>query len=81
MSCEPSRQVRIVRCPECGATDAGAVEAQSAYDFTWMQCSDCGNGGLVDEWQIKFDWNVEIELCSGEDLPEYVAPLAPGKAL
>ena len=80
MSCEPPRVVTLVRCPACGSTDAGADESQSAYDFTYMQCHECGHGGLAAHWQIKFDWNVEGELI-GSELPEYVEPLAPGEDL
>jgi DNA-directed RNA polymerase subunit RPC12/RpoP len=67
--------VTIVRCPECGATDACADESQSAYEFTFMHCNDCGHGRLVDEWQIKFNWNVQDEMI-GNDYPEYLEPLA-----
>jgi hypothetical protein len=81
VGCEPPKRVRIVRCPECGSTDAGADESQSAYDLTWMQCGDCGNGALVDTWQIQFDWNLDLELASGEPLPEYLPPLPPGEDL
>ncbi len=77
MSCEPPRKVRIVRCPECGSTDAGSDESRSFIDLTYMQCGECGYGDLVDTWQIQFDWNVETELV-GDELPEYVEPLAPG---
>ena len=62
----------VVRCPKCGSTDAGADEAKSAYDFTFMQCNGCGHGALVDEWQIKDAWNVKIELAEGAPLPAYV---------
>ncbi len=80
MSCEPPKPITLVRCPECGSTNAGELESQSAYDFTYMLCSECGHGGLVDHWQIKFDWNVEEELI-GDELPEYLKPLGPGKDL
>jgi DNA-directed RNA polymerase subunit RPC12/RpoP len=80
VSCEPPRRVTLVRCPECGSTDAGADESQSAYDFTYMRCNECGHGGFADHWQIRFDWNVEGELI-GDELPEYLQPLAPGEDL
>jgi DNA-directed RNA polymerase subunit RPC12/RpoP len=72
------RLVTIVRCPRCGATDAGADEARSYYELTYMRCNGCGEGGLVDEWQIKDEWNVEIELAAdATGLPSHVAPLKP----
>jgi hypothetical protein len=37
-----------------------------------MQCSSCGRGALQDVWQIKFDWNVEIDLPAGAPLPSHV---------
>jgi hypothetical protein len=40
-----------------------------------MHCNDCGHGRLVDEWQIKFNWNVQDEMI-GNDYPEYLEPLA-----
>lgn len=80
VSCAARELVTIVRCPECGSTDAGADESRSAYEFTFMCCNECSHGGLVDEWQIKFDWNVQDEMI-GDDYPEYLPPLAPGEDL
>lgn len=70
-----------MRCPECGATDAGADESRSIADLTYMQCNACGNGDLVDHWQIGHDWNLEIEHVEGHELPEHVEPLPPGEDL
>jgi hypothetical protein len=59
-------RVTVVRCPECGSTEAGADESRSAYEFTFMQCGSCGHGALQDEYQIKDDWNVQVELLDAE---------------
>ena len=69
------------RCPECGSTTAHADESRSAYEFTFMQCDDCGESGFFDSWQRDFDWTTEVELEEGAPLPPRVAPLpAPPKA-
>jgi hypothetical protein len=60
-----SLSVTIVRCPECGSTEAAADESRSAYEFTFMHCPNCGHGALQDEYQIKDDWNVDIVLPDG----------------
>ena len=65
-------KVTVVRCPRCGSTDAASDEARSAYDFTHMQCHGCGYGALVDEWQLKDEWNVTLELAEGAPLPPRV---------
>jgi hypothetical protein len=65
----------VVRCPECGSTSAG--EAGGAYDLTSMFCSDCSHSEYADHWQIKFDWNVQMDIPDGEELPRFVAPLDP----
>lgn len=75
-----AKQVTVVRCPMCGSTNAG--EAGGAYDLTQMQCSDCGHGEFADHWQIKFDWNVEINLPDeATELPRFVAPQDPRDSL
>jgi hypothetical protein len=64
----------IVRCPKCGSTDAG--EDGGAYEFTHMRCGACGFNEYCDHYQIKDDWNVEIDLAPGTmRLPKQVAPL------
>ena len=80
VSCEPPKSITLVRCPECGSTNAGEVESRSAYDLTYMRCRECGHGGFADHWQLTFAWNVEGELI-GDELPEYLEPLAPGEDL
>lgn len=76
-----TRKQTVMRCPECGATDVVWDEARSRYEFTWMQCNACGEGGLVDSWQRDFDWFTEIELADGAPLPARVAPLPPGHGI
>lgn len=76
-----SQRVSVCRCPTCGSTNAGPDESRSAYDFTFMQCGACGEGGLVDSWQRDFDWYTDVTLPDGADLPAFVAPLGPGEGL
>jgi DNA-directed RNA polymerase subunit RPC12/RpoP len=65
------RRVTVVRCPRCGSTQAG--EAGGTYEFTEMRCAACGHSALCDEYQIRDDWNVTIELADGTTaLPEKV---------
>lgn len=68
-----------MRCPECGATDAGSDESRSFVDITCMQCNACGYSEHVDHYQLGEDWNLEIEHVDGHPLPEYVEPLSPGE--
>lgn len=75
-----AKKVTVVRCPECGSTNAG--EAGGAYDITEMLCGDCGHHEYADTWQIKFDWNVDIMMPDEETaLPRFVAPLDPRDSL
>jgi hypothetical protein len=76
-----TRKKTVMRCPECGATDVVWDETRSRYEFTWMQCNACGEGGLVDSWQRDFDWFTEIELAEGAPLPAKVAPLPRGHGI
>lgn len=46
----------VVRCPKCLSIEAEGIE--DVYEFTRMKCSDCGHEALVDQQQIKDDWNV-----------------------
>jgi len=74
-----TRRERVFRCPKCGSTNAGPDESRSAYEFTYMQCLGCGDGGLVDSWQRDCDWVLEIEVpLHATELPSHVSPLAPG---
>ena len=69
------KRVTIVRCPRCGSTHAGEDASRSAYDLTYMQCGHCGHGELVDEWQVKSDWNARIELADdATSLPAFIRP-------
>jgi hypothetical protein len=77
-----TKRVVVTRCPMCGSTNAGPDESRSAYEFTHMQCHECGHGGLVDSWQRDFDWNLEIELpADAKAVPSRVAPLAAGEGI
>ena len=78
----PTRRVTVFRCPRCGATDAGPDESRSMVELTFMHCSGCGHGGLVDSWERDCDWQLEIDLSvDAADLPSHVAPLAPGAGI
>jgi len=70
--------VRIVRCPCCGSTDAGASEY--IYEITRMTCPTCGCSELCDHEQIKDDWNIKYEQsCGATTLPPFV-PLSAANA-
>jgi hypothetical protein len=60
----------VVRCPQCGSTDAGEIDGM--LEFTRMRCNSCGHEDLCDDYQIKDDWNVTIDLEPGADLPRWV---------
>lgn len=67
--------VRIVRCPYCGSTDAGEIEA--LYEITRMSCHVCGHTELCDSEEIKDEWNVSHERRKDRPrLPGFVPPLA-----
>jgi len=71
--------VRIVRCPQCGATDAGDVE--DAFELARMSCGACGFVEWADDEEIKDDWNAEIEIRKDDrELPPFVAPLPPKRS-
>jgi hypothetical protein len=74
MSCEPPTLVTLVRCPDCGSTNAGVDESQSMATLTYMLCNECGHGDHCNWWD-KEDWSLESELI-GDELPEYLEPLA-----
>jgi hypothetical protein len=40
-----------------------------------MHCPACGEGGLMDSWELGEDWYLEIELGPNEPIPKFVAPL------
>lgn len=72
---EAPEWLTIVRCPTCGATDAGATE--HVYELSRMTCAACGHEELCDDEQIKDEWNVRYERPQGETtLPAFVTPLA-----
>ncbi|MDP2312890.1 MAG: hypothetical protein Q8P41_08295, partial [Pseudomonadota bacterium] len=50
----------IYRCPACRSLDVGTNEARSAYDLTYMECTACGNGALVD-WIGRDDWVITVQ--------------------
>lgn len=78
----PTRRVTVFRCPRCGATDARPDESRSRVELTFMHCSGCGHGGLVDSWERDCDWRLEIDVSvDATALPSHVAPLAPGAGL
>jgi hypothetical protein len=67
------RKVTVVRCPVCGSTDAGEDRERGAYDLTMMVCASCGHEQYQDHWDIKFNWNVDIELADdATELPKKV---------
>ena len=65
-------RVIVVRCPTCGATDAGATDY--IYELTQMTCGECGYQELADSYEIKEEWNVELWLPPGTGLPRFVEP-------
>lgn len=56
-----TRRVKVVRCPRCGATDAGP-ESRSRADLTSMPCASCGHvaPGMADA-------GFGCTRCAGED--------------
>lgn len=46
----------VVRCPRCRSINACSVEG--LLEFDRMRCADCGFEELVDEHQLKLEWNV-----------------------
>ncbi|MBK9386929.1 MAG: hypothetical protein IPN34_19110 [Planctomycetes bacterium] len=72
----PKRAI-VARCPRCGSTAVGEDEARSMIEFTYMQCTACGHGELVDVYERDEDWLVEIELPEGAGaIPPFLAPRA-----
>ena len=72
-----TKKVRVVRCPQCGCTDAASDESRSIVDISCMQCNGCGYSE-----QISFNWSVNLELPEdATSLPSHVAPLDPKDAL
>ena len=67
------RKVTVVRCPRCGSTNAGEDPLRGMYEFTMMVCSSCGREAFADDYQLRFAWNVDIELADdATELPEKV---------
>lgn len=65
----------VVRCPRCGATDAGATDF--FFEVKQMTCRVCGHQALADDDEIGAEWNARITLSADvEALPPFVAPLA-----
>lgn len=46
----------VVRCPKCHSIEAGSVE--QLLEFDRVRCAACGHEELVDEHQLKLEWNV-----------------------
>lgn len=70
-----TKRVIVARCPRCGSTAVGADEARSMIEFTYMHCTACKHGELVDCYERDEDWLVEIELPEdAEAIPPFVAP-------
>lgn len=68
----------IARCPRCGSTAVGADEARSLIEFTYMHCTACGHGELVDAYERDEEWLVEIALPDdASEIPPEVPPPAP----
>lgn len=69
-------QMTIVRCPRCGATDAGAVD--HLIEITRMSCGVCGHLSLCDNEDIKDEWNVShLQPTEAQGLPAFVPALTP----
>ena len=45
----------VVRCPRCGATDAGATDF--FFEVTQMTCRVCGHQALADDDEIGAEWS------------------------
>jgi len=71
-------QIRVVRCPSCGSTDAASDESSSYADLSHMTCGSCEFDEYCDTWEVGFNWNVTIDLDVGAPLPLFLPPLAPG---
>ncbi|MEO7094013.1 MAG: hypothetical protein ABI175_12235 [Polyangiales bacterium] len=67
--------VRMVRCPLCGSTDAGSIDHW--IEVACMSCGVCGHTEWQDDQQIKDDWNVTLSQRKDErQLPPFAPPLA-----
>jgi hypothetical protein len=64
----------LVRCPKCGSTNA--AEDGGLYEFAHMRCGSCGYATYCDDYQVKDDWNVEVEIApDAREIPERLPPL------
>jgi hypothetical protein len=67
-------RVTLVRCPECGSTNAG--EDGGAYEFAFMRCGSCGYSTYCDHYQVIESWNVDVDLPpDATAIPERLPPL------
>lgn len=63
----------VVFCPRCGSTDAGEGDSSSVLPTLFqMVCSHCGHTAIVDDYEIRFDWNTRV---AKGPLPRFVAPV------
>lgn len=68
------RTERVIRCPECGSTDAG--EVGGVADLAKMKCQSCGHWRMQDNYEIYDDWEVPCELADAfADPPPFLPPL------
>lgn len=64
----------VVHCPRCGSTDAGEGASDHLPPGYWqMVCGRCGHSAMCDDWEIKFDWNSDVDTTAG--LPSFVVPV------
>jgi hypothetical protein len=67
--------VRMVRCPLCGSTDAASID--HSIEVACMSCGVCGHTEWQDDQQIKDDWNITLSQRKDErPLPPFAPPLA-----
>ncbi|MDP1915893.1 MAG: hypothetical protein Q8L14_06595 [Myxococcales bacterium] len=67
-------ETTIVFCPRCGSTDAGEGDSSNVPPTLFlMGCGHCGHSAICDDWEIKLEWNMKVDVSAGR--PPFVAPL------
>jgi hypothetical protein len=73
------KKIVVARCPRCGSTEVGTDESRSMIELSYMHCSACGHGELVDCYERDEDWITEIELPEEQSgIPSHVEPRRRG---
>lgn len=67
-------EATIVFCPRCGSTDAGEGDSSHVPPTLFlMGCGHCGHSAICDDWEIKLEWNMKVDVSAGR--PPFVAPI------